>query len=104
MPVNSKLCEFFKVTLQGRSIGDLTNAKALERRLNKTKLKAIGFDCKVSLHGLRSSYAMLAYETLDSDVLAVQALLGHSAMSSTMRYVEALNIESKALKIKGVLK
>ena len=76
--------------------------RMLRERWDKVKLECFGFNApKVSLHGLRATFAMSQYAALNNDVLMVKQLLGHKSILSTMHYVEACQLEQKEEMILG---
>lgn len=61
--------------------------RALARQWELVRMKVLGHDVKLTLHGLRATVGIVGYEELDHDILAVQEILGHKELSSTHRYV-----------------
>lgn len=60
--------------------------RALARQWELVRMKVLGHDVKLTLHGLRATDALVLYD-LDNDILAVQEFLGHKSITSTMRYI-----------------
>jgi integrase len=74
--------------------------RGLKRHWEMVRMKVLGYDVKLTLHGLRATVAIVGYEELDNDVLAVQEILGHKAIGSTMRYVAI----SRTSKLSGIIR
>jgi integrase/recombinase XerD len=77
-------------TIVGREIS-VTNGESLKRMLRdaweRIRLEVFGHGYgAVTLHSLRASFAVALYQST-KDILLVQELLGHRALSSTMVYV-----------------
>ncbi len=78
--------------------------RQLARKFDKLKLEILGIGySRVTLHGLRATFAQAVYEKCDNDILLVKDLLGHKKIDSTMVYVEALKFEQKFAKIKKAI-
>ena len=76
--------------------------RALRRRWDKVCLNTLGYDQKLSLHGLRASYGITAYN-LTKDILLVKELLGHNQIANTLRYVETARIQAASHQIRTKL-
>jgi integrase len=61
--------------------------RALARHWELVRMKVLGHEVKLTLHGLRATAALVVYKVLNYDVVAVQEFLGHKSISSTMRYI-----------------
>jgi len=61
--------------------------RALARQWEMVRLHVLGYEVKLTLHGLRATVGIVAYEELDNDILATQEILGHKSLESTHRYV-----------------
>lgn len=111
VPVDKYFAAYFKeqLRLQGPTMLNLlqvnnfaTFGRSLRTHWDKVRLAVFGIGAKrVSLHGLRATYAIAVYESAH-DVLEVKALLGHKALASTMAYVEYSKAQQRAPAIRSI--
>ena len=80
---------------EGRVAGTCIDISAFQRALTIAARKA-GITKRVSPHVLRHSYATHMVE-VGTDLRSLQLQLGHSCMSSTMRYVHLTHARRKGL-------
>lgn len=74
--------------------------RALARQWELVRMKVLGHEVELSLHGLRATVGIVAYDELDNDILATQELLGHKVLSSTERYVSIARTASLSGRIR----
>lgn len=77
--------------------------RELARQWELVRMTVLGHDLELTLHGLRATVALVAYEELDHDILAVQEILGHKSISSTMRYVAIARTAKLSGRIRDLL-
>jgi len=75
-----------------------SQCRAIQRTFERVMMASLG-SVPISLHGLRHTFAMRMLKALDKDVVAVQAVMGHSSMNSTAAYLQCLEMEEVQNKI-----
>jgi integrase len=102
-PIPKSLAQMLVVTLNQEPAWKLiSNTKDSALRLLRThwikvRREALGYHAKdVTLHGLRTTFAVNVYKNAGKDVLLVQELLGHKSINSTMHYVKITQTEERA--------
>lgn len=75
-------------TLQGERLA----VRSIEAMIKKYAEASLGNKASlISVHKLRSSFAMAYYSTTNRDILALQKALGHSSITATNVYAKASN-------------
>lgn len=77
--------------------------RGLARQWELVRTHVLGYEVKLTLHGLRATVGIVGYEELDHDILAVQEILGHKELSSTHRYVAIARTSKLAGRIRDRL-
>jgi integrase len=72
------------------TLGEPLNSSYVRELLHKLAVKA-GIEKRVHPHGLRHSYASYLAERPDVPLRTIQAMLGHTSLATTERYLHRLN-------------
>lgn len=100
----AKLFERVETTV-GALLSDAVKAQDQTRQIRRCFeriCKEVLGNVVVTLHGLRHTFAMECLKALDKDVVAVQTLMGHSALNSTGRYLQELESIENMKKVSKV--
>ena len=105
VPIPRSLAQMLYVTLNNSpawglvSSSQATALRLLRNHWDAIKYDALGVGVKVTLHGLRTTFAVGIYKNAGRDVLLVKELLGHKSINSTMVYVDIAQIEQRSREV-----